>query len=126
MPAPRRLLSACRCLRRTTVTVYFEAVSPSSAVTLTLGVVIPTASSTWWPAITASASSGAISILVPAAAVAEPVVSATAFPTDAVYAVVPVAKAGFSVTPLSESALRLASADPARVTTRARQFEQIL
>ena len=44
------------------------------------------------------------------------VASVTACPTDTVYAVIPDANAGISVTPLSESALRLASADPARVT----------
>ena len=60
------------------------------------------------------------------AAVADTVVSVTAFPTDAVYAIVSDANAGIRVTPLNNSALRLASPDPARVTTRARQFEQIL
>ena len=56
--------------------------------------------------------------------VAFTVASVAPCPTDAVYVVVPDAKAGVSVTPLNESALRRASTDPARVTTRARQFEQ--
>ena len=58
-------------------------------------------------------------------AITEIVVCVTPLNTDAVYAVVPDAKAGVNVTPLSEGALSVASADPARVTTRARQFEQI-
>ena len=68
--------------------------------------------------ITAPASAAAIAVTVT-------VVSVTACPTDAVYAAVPEANPGDSITPLSESALRLASEDPARITTRARQFEQI-
>ena len=47
---------------------------------------------------------------------ADTVVSVTACPTDAVYATVPDANAGDNVTPLSESALSVASADPPRVT----------
>ena len=46
--------------------------------------------------------------------------------TDAAYAAVPDANTGSSVTPLSDSALSEASADPARVTKGARQFEQLL
>ena len=57
-------------------------------------------------------------------AITEIVVCVTPLDTDAVYAVVPDAKAGVNVTPLSESALSVTSADPARVTTRARQLEQ--
>ena len=56
------------------------------------------------------------SYAAPADAEAVTVVSVTLFATDAKYAVVSDAKAGISVTPLSESALKLASEDPSRVT----------
>ena len=57
------------------------------------------------------------SYAAPASAkVAVTVVSATAYPTDAEYAVVPDANTGDSVTSLSDSALRPASAEPALVT----------
>ena len=49
----------------------------------------------------------------------------TSCSTDAVYAIVPDTNAGVNVTPLNARALRLASEYPARVTTRARQFEQL-
>ena len=52
----------------------------------------------------------------PATADAATVVSVTLLETDAVYVIVPDANAGINVTPLNDSALRLASADPARVT----------
>ena len=57
-----------------------------------------------------------ISYAAPAAVVAVTVVSVTLFATDAVYTVTPDANTGVSVTPLNESALRLPSEDPARVT----------
>ena len=100
-----------------TMTVYVCVVSPSSAVTSTLRVVSPTASATWSPDIPSSASSGVTSTLALASlAVAVTVVSATLFATDAVYVVVPGANAGDSATPLSDSALRPASPEPALVT----------
>ena len=57
-----------------------------------------------------------ISYAAPATTDAVTVVSVTPCPTDAVYAAVPDTNEGDSVTPLSESALKLASEDPARVT----------
>ena len=72
-----------------------------------------------------SPSSAVTSMLLSASlAVAVTVVSVTLFANDAVYAVVRYANTGDSVTPLSGSALRLASTEPALVMTRARQFER--
>ena len=102
---------------RVTVTMYVRVVSPSSAMTSMATVVWPTANATWSPNVWSSASSGVTSTLaLPSLADAVTVVSVTPCSTDAVYAVVPDAKPGDSVTPLSESALKFASEDPARVT----------
>ena len=89
------------------------------------GQVSPTARFTWSPGVSSSASSGMISTLaLESLTVAFTVASATPCPTDPVDAIAPDAKPGISVNPLSESVLSVASVDPARVTTRARQFEQ--
>ena len=68
------------------------------------------------PGVSSSASSGVTSTLaLTSLAVAVTAVSVTLFATDAVYVIVHDAKAGDSVTPLSDSALRLASAEPSLV-----------
>ena len=100
---------------RVTVTVYVCVVSPSCAVTTTaMTLPDPTTSPTTpsWSTTPLSFTSYA----APATTVAVTVVSVTLFATDAVYVVVPDANTGVSVTPLSESALSVASADLARVT----------
>ena len=72
----------------------------------------PTPSATWWPSVAPSASRGVISSVAPSSlAVAVTVVESTALPTLAVYASVSAAKLGDSVTPLSDNALSVASAD---------------
>ena len=107
-----------------TVTVYVWVVCPSCAVTTTvMKLPDPTPSGTT-PSWSTTPLSFTSTLALASLAVAETVVYVTAFPTDAAYTVVPAANPGTSVTPLNDSPLSEASADPARVTTRARQFEQ--
>ena len=71
-----------------------------------------TTRATWYQSVASSESTGVISTL------------AFNSPSKAVTVVLET-NLGDSVTPLNERALRLASENPARVTTRARPFEQI-
>ena len=75
-------------------------------------VVSPTPSATWCPSVAASASAGVVATAAAASfAVAVTVVESTALSTLAVYASVSATKPGERVTPLSDSALSVASVD---------------
>ena len=89
-------------------------------------VVGPTPRFTWWPLVTASASVDGVTATVATAsvAIAVTVVVATLFATLAVYVSVSASKAGESVTPLSASALSVASVE-ATSSVRARQTESL-